>query len=97
MPFFELAVTGDDFELALRSAVRGNVKSMTDLHDTIGKCMLSLRTDGMECEAALLTMKAFMRDIGSRDREKGLIEMVHSEQLMDQIVRWCIADFYNQA
>lgn len=96
-PFFELTVTGDDFESALRCALRANPRSMEELHESIRKCMKSLRTDGMECEAALLTMKAFIRDIALRDRRRGLSEMIHSEHLMDQIVRWCITDFYNQA
>jgi hypothetical protein len=42
-------------------------------------------------------MKAFIRDIGVRDRQNGLIEMIHSDHLMDHIVRWCITDFYHQA
>jgi|SRR5215208_1838296 len=96
-PFFELAVTGDDFEEALRNAARANLKSMNDLHDTIGKCMTSLRADGMECEAALLTMKAFIRELGIRHKRNGSGEMTHSDLLMDQIVRWCIADFYIDA
>ena len=96
-PFFELTATGDDFESALRLALRANPRSMDDLHESIGRCMRSLRTDGMECEAALLTMKAFMRDIGLKDRRNGMVEMIHSEHLMDKIVYWCISDFYSQA
>lgn len=93
-PFFQLTTTGDDFERALRHAVTTNVKSMNDLHVTIGNCMHSLRADGMECEAALLTMKAFIKELGLKHARMGSFTMVHSEQLMDQIVRWCIADFY---
>ena len=93
-PFFDLAITGDDFENALRNAVRANAKSMNDLHVTIGKCMTSLRADGMECEAALLTMKAFIRELGLKHKHVGSSDMVHAEHLMEQIVRWCIADFY---
>jgi hypothetical protein len=96
-PFFDLTATADDFESALRCAVRTNPRSMDDLHAAIGRCMKSLRTEGMECEAALITMKASIRDIGVRDRQNGLIEMIHSDHLMDHIVRWCITDFYHQA
>ncbi len=93
-PFFLLAATGNDFEEALKYAVRANVASMNNLHVTIGKCMQSLRDDGMECEAALLTMKAFMRELNLKHKRIGSSEMMHSEHLMDQIVRWCISDFY---
>ena len=93
-PFFHLAATGDNFEDALRHAVRANSRSMNALHDSIGKCMVSLRSDGMECEAALLTMKAFIRDLALKHQRVGSEEMVHTDMLMDQIVRWCISDFY---
>lgn len=96
-PFFELTATADDFESALKRAMRADARSMDDLHKSIGNCMKSLRTEGMECEAALITMKAFIRHIGARNRRNGVLEMMHFEHLMDQIVRWCIADFYRQA
>jgi len=93
-PFFELTATGDDFERALRNAVRANKESMNNLHATIGRCMKSLRADGMQCEAALLTMKAFIRELGIKNQRIASGDMLHTEILMDQIVRWCIADYY---
>lgn len=93
-PFFELTATGDDFERALRNAVRANKESMNDLHETIGRCMKSLRADGMECEAALLTMKAFIRELGIKNRRIASGDVLHTDIMMDQIVRWCIADYY---
>jgi hypothetical protein len=93
-PFFQLTVTGDDFESALRHAARANARSMNDLHDSISKCMASLRADGMQCEAALLTMKAFIRELGLKHKRTGSEDMAHTELLMDQIIRWCIAEFY---
>lgn len=95
-PFFQLTATGDDFEEALRHAVRANARSMEDLHMSIRKCMASLRTDGMQCEAALLTMKAFIKELGLKHKRRGSSEMVHSELFMEQIVRWCISDFYTE-
>ena len=96
-PFFLHPATADEFEQALRNAVRANARSMNDLHDTIGRCMKSLRGDGMECEAALLTMKAFIRELGLKHKRNGSSEAPHSDLLMEQIVRWCIADFYSEA
>lgn len=94
-PFFQLTATGDDFEDALRNAVRTNSRSMNELHDSISKCMISLRSDGMECESALLTMKAFIRELGVKQKRNGSEEFFHTDMLMDQIVRWCISDFYS--
>jgi hypothetical protein len=93
-PFFQLTSTGDNFEDALRNAVRTNASSMNELHASISKCMSSLRSDGMECEAALLTMKAFIRELGIKHKRAGSEEFFQTEMLMDQIVRWCISDYY---
>lgn len=96
-PFFHFTANGDDFEDALRNAVRENEVSMDHLHDTIRVCIDSLRSDGMQCEAALLTMKAFVKESCLKHRRRGSTEMVHSDLLMDQVVRWCISDFYEDA
>ena len=93
-PFFQHPSTGTDFEEALRLAVRANARSMEQLHATIRRCMDSLRRDGMQCEAALLTMKAFVRDVGLKHKRRGSSDMLHSDYLMDQVVRWCISAYY---
>ena len=93
-PFFLLASTGTDFEEALRLAVRANARSMDQLKLTIRHCMDSLRGEGMQCEAALLTMKAYVRDVCLKHKRRGSSDMLHSDYLMDQIVRWCITEYY---
>jgi len=95
-PFFELAETGTGFEAALRNAVRTNAISMNDLHRSITKCVVSLRDEGMQCEAVLLTMKAFINELAARHTRTGPERMLHLDMLMDQIVRWCISDYYAQ-
>src|SRR3954469_4887805 len=95
-PFFNLTTNGDDFEEALRYAARANQTSMDHLHDTIRVCIESLRDDGMQCEAALLTMKSFVKEVCLKHRRRGSNEMLHSDVLMDQVVRWCIADFFEE-
>src|SRR5215207_3102498 len=95
-PFFNLTATGDEFETALKNAVRANSRSMTDLQLSIRNCMTSLRADGMQCEAALLTMKAFVRDSSVRHKRSGSREMLHSDMLMEQVVSWCIAEYYTE-
>jgi hypothetical protein len=96
-PFFNHTATGDDFENALKGAARGNTRSMADLRDSIRKCMSCLRAEGMQCEQALLTMKAFVRETSLRHRKRGSREMLHSEMLMEQVVSWCIFEFYADA
>jgi len=96
-PFFNLTATGEDFEHALRNAVRDNAQSMKELRDSIHNCMVSLRGDGMQCEQALLTMKAFVRDACVKHRRRGSREMLHSDVLMEQVVGWCIVEFYAES
>ena len=93
-PFFDLPATGQNFEEALRGAGRADARSMERLHESIRKCVDSLRSDGMECEAALLTIKAFVKDVTLKHRRAGSSDMLHCDTLMDQVVRWCISDFY---
>jgi hypothetical protein len=95
-PFFQPTAVGEDFENALRLAERADAVSMKALHAAISNCVASLKSDGMECEAALLTMKAFMRELGIKHKRSGSLELVNKEIMMDQIVRWCIADFYRE-
>jgi len=92
-PFFQHLETEDDLERALRSAVSNHVRSMEELHSAITRCVGSLRDDGMKCEAALLTIKSCIGQIGKRD-ELARSRSVPPALMMDQIVRWCISDYY---
>lgn len=93
-PFFQRAETADRLEDALRNAVRRNTKSMDELHGAVTQSVHSLRDDGMLCEAVLLTIKSCVRHYGRKHRRPGTLEATYSELLMDQIVTWCIQDFY---
>ena len=93
-PFFLQVKTGDDLADALRLAVRQNEVSMNDLHEAITRCIVSLRDEGMQCEAALLTMKACVRHCARNHQKSGEHSGEYSDILMEQITRWCIADFF---
>ena len=93
-PFFRETADGDEFEDALKNAVRLNQKSMIALHDAIRTCVGGLRADGMQCEAALLTMKACVRHFARKHAGADSPEILHSDPMMEQIVRWSIAEFY---
>jgi len=94
-PFFHRAETASDFEEALRHATRVNARSMDDLHEEIKSCVRSLRAERMTCKATLLTMKACVRHLGLKHASVGVSEILYSDLLMDQIVRWSIKEFYN--
>jgi hypothetical protein len=48
----------------------------------------------MECEAALLTMKACVIHLGLKHRASAASPQRYYAPLMDQIVRWSIEEFY---
>lgn len=93
-PFFREKADADGLEDALRNAVRLNKLSMDNLRDAIRTCVGALRADGMQCEAALLTMKACVRHMARKHAGSGMPEILYSDPLMDQVVRWSIAEFY---
>ena len=93
-PFFLETETSDQLEKALGLAVRENLRSMNDLHKAITACVTSLKDEGMRCEAALLTMKACVRHCARKHQRSGADNGEYSDILMEQITRWCIADFY---
>ena len=93
-PFFQVTATGDEFESALKNAARENMRSMNELQASIHNCVVSLRDDGMQCEQALLTMKAFVKELAGKHRRRGSFEMQHTDILMEQVVTWCISEFY---
>lgn len=93
-PFFREGADSDGLEDALRNAVRLNKKSMDALHDAIRTCVGGLRADGMQCEAALLTMKACVRNIANKHAGADYPAFLYSDPIMEQIVRWSIEEFY---
>lgn len=93
-PFFLSIETGDNLEDALRLAVRENARSMHNLHDAITSCVASLRADGMTCEAMLLTMKACVHNSARKHQRNGSHTAEYSTFIIDQIVKWCIEDFF---
>ena len=93
-PFFRKSADADVLQDALRNAVRLNKRSISTLHDAIANCVAGLRADGMQCEAALLTMKACVRQMVRNHSGADVPEILYSDPLMDQIVRWSIAEFY---
>lgn len=93
-PFFRESADADGLEDALRNAVRLNKMSMENLHGAISICVAALRADGMQCEAALLTMKACVNHMARNRAGINSRGFQYPEPLMEQIVRWSISEFY---
>lgn len=94
-PFLFSQTDADVFDDALFNAVRDNEKSMRALHAAVTTCVNALRTEGMLCEAALLTMKAYTRHISHEQRDRADVQVWATDYLIEQIARWSIIDFYD--
>ena len=96
-PFLFTVPADDAFVDALSHAARDNVKSMVNLHDAVTVCVAALKAEGMLCEAALITMKAYTRYIAYLHREPGMDRSVWSADLLvDEIARWSIVEYYKE-
>jgi len=96
-PFLFTRTTDDAFVVALANAARDNAKSMVALHDAVTSCVGALRQEGMQCEAALLTMKAYTRHTAYLHRQPGSDRSIWSADLLvDEIARWSIMEFYRE-
>lgn len=96
-PFLFPQPTDDAFVDALAHAARDNAESMVNLHDAVAICVAALKAEGMQCEAALLTMKAYTRHIAYLHREPAMDRSAWSADLLiGEIARWSIVEFYRE-
>jgi hypothetical protein len=94
-PFLFTQPTDHAFVDALAHAARDNTKSMVALHEAVAECVAALKAEGMECEAAMLTMKAYTRHTAFIHRESGSDASIWSADLLvSEIARWSIMEFY---
>jgi hypothetical protein len=96
-PFLFTQPADDAFVSALANAARDNANSMRALHDAVTDCVVALRKEGMECEAALLTMKAYTRHTAFLHRKSGSDRSEWSaDLLLNEIAQWSIVEFYRE-
>jgi hypothetical protein len=93
-PFFHESDDAEGFESALQHAARQNARSMDDLHHAIRACVTGLRADGMQCEAAIVTIKSCVKHIARKHYVETAYNIAGSDLLMEQIVRWSIVEYY---
>jgi hypothetical protein len=96
-PFLFPQNTSDQFDDALANAASDNIDSMIELHAAVTACVFALKDEGMMCEAALVTIKAYVRHTMSLHRGlRTAGEILASEMLLDKIAHWSITDFYKE-
>ena len=96
-PFLFTQSADDAFVDALANAARDNAKTMVALRDAVTDCVVALREEGMQCEAAMLTMKAYTRHTAYIHRAVGSDASIWSADLLvSEIARWSIIEFYKK-
>jgi len=86
------------FDVALHDAITTSIESMADLHEAVIDCVRSLRAAGIGPVQMILAMKACTLDSGGRYHpEHDEYPATNVDLLIDQIVRWSIAEYYNNA
>lgn len=94
-PFLFATDTSDQFEVALFHAARDNDASMAALRRAVADCIGALRTEGMTCESALITMKAYATHTANLQRAANPSRQLWAiELLLEQIASWSITEFY---
>lgn len=77
--------------LAVVEAARRYEETQTALFHAISDCVRALRDQGMTPEAMVITMKAFVRHTVFTDADhRGTV----ARPLMDQVIEWCIHEYY---
>jgi hypothetical protein len=77
--------------VALVEAARRYEETQTVLFSTITECVRALRKQGMSPEAMVITMKAFVRHAAFNEPgSRGTV----ARPLMDQVIEWCIHEYY---
>jgi hypothetical protein len=94
-PFPFDAATSKDVAGALAQAIRKQDETVEKLRHAVAACTTSLRTQGMSPEAAVITMKAFVKHAAVAhplSNPEGAWWV--ADAWMDDIIKWCIIEYY---
>jgi len=84
------------FDVALHSAARSSIESMTELRQAVCDCVDSLRIAGIGPVQMILAMKACALDSANRYSPEGdEYPASNVDMLLDQIVKWAIIEYYS--
>ena len=95
-PFPLEPASADRVRATLADAVRRHAETLETLEQAVGECVRYLKAQGMAPEAMLLTMKAFIRHTAITTPPPGRPVTWLPEPLMENIVRWCVNEYYRQ-
>jgi hypothetical protein len=79
---------------ALVEATRRHDRSLIELRKALRSCVWSLRDQQMTAENTILTMKALLRDSAARQSNPRSGHPVALDHWMDDLVTWCIEDYF---
>jgi len=84
------------FDVALHSAARSSLESMTELRQAVCDCVDSLRIADLGPVQMILAMKACALDSAKRYSPEGdEYPATNVDVLLDQIVKWAIIEYYS--
>ena len=95
-PFPIEPASADRVRATLADAVRRHAKTLGALESAVGECVRNLKAQGMSPEAMIVTMKAFIRHtvVMHPPAERAVTPL--PDPLMENIVRWCINEYYRK-
>lgn len=87
--------TTRQFDVALHDAAVSSIESMTRLHNAVCECVGALRAGGVGPVDMILAIKTCALDSATRYKPEFDEQPVSNvDTLLDQIVRWAIAEYY---
>ena len=90
--------TARPFHVALHDAVRTSTVTMAELRESVKACVCFLRNSDIGPAQMIISMKACAKDCNKRyPTALGDHELLNAEFLMEQIIRWSIIEYYNDA
>lgn len=86
------------FQVALHDVVRSSALSMAELRKCVRACVSTLRATNVGPAQMIISMKACAKE-GTRRYPQILNEheLSNADFLMDQIIKWAIVEYYNDA
>jgi hypothetical protein len=84
------------FGVALQDALASSIDSMDELHYRLTPCVTSLRNAGIGPVQMILSIKACARDHARASQALGdEFAIGNANMLMEQIVKWAIAEYFS--
>jgi hypothetical protein len=84
------------FGVALQDALASSIDTMDELHERLTPCVTFLRGEGVGPVQMILSIKACTRAHARASQDRGdEFAIGNANMLMEQIVKWAIAEYYS--